>query len=242
MVAGAVGGFFFTLAGYPFDAIKTNHQLGRPLSLTLNRDVLRGAFFPLLFGSLGGIVYFSVMETNRRLVRKLASKPKDSAEISADFVAGIMTGLIFGTYSIFSEFVKVNMQADRTLFRNSLHFFRANLREKGLMFFLRGAQYTLLTEMVGSSVFVPSYFYLERKMPALVAGALAGCITWNAIFFFDAIKSKALFVYQSANTVGYGAGAFKGYWPGLWRAIASNAGSMTGYDLVLKALRGDGAH
>ncbi|ORY84322.1 mitochondrial carrier domain-containing protein [Protomyces lactucae-debilis] len=204
-----IAGFFSGLAGLivgsPLDIIKTLRQSGQldedstghgRLSVSEPRTWFTGLLAPLFALGLQNALLFWSYES----IMMLFAQYKPSLLLS--LFAGCCSGICVFFVSCPTEVIKVQAQTSalssrvvilRLLRRQCKHPFKKSP-------FLRGGLVTILRDSIGYGFYFVSYDALglllrrytagHEALVTLLAGGLAGCISWFSIYPLDTIKTR----------------------------------------------------
>jgi solute carrier family 25 carnitine/acylcarnitine transporter 20/29 len=181
-------------------------------------------------------------------------------------MAGAIGGLACFVVSTPTELIKCRAQA-RFDSRNSWAISKDIFRESGLRGFFRGGVVTSLRDSIGYGFYFWAYeaskqsSILEAVSPttrSLVAGGIAGCVTWASVYPLDVVKTLVQVDSELAETIpllrrrkplgtiscareiyarGGIPGFFKGFWACMARAFVVNAVTFFAYELVMNKMQ-----
>ncbi|XP_074599001.1 mitochondrial basic amino acids transporter-like isoform X2 [Brevipalpus obovatus] len=217
-VAGCWGGAFGVLVGHPLDTIKvrlqTTHNERVKLSELYNRNQkVRGLFngmsSPLAcLAFVNAIVFGSYGSINEALKKKNGFSESESTMIKMrrEFVAGSVSGIAQCLVSCPMELVKCRMQVYSSTTGNSITVLetirRIQKQERGLLRGVyRGLGATLLRDAPAFGIYFSSFQFLidtfnvtsgnpQSQGSLLMAGGLAGTLSWLLIYPADVIKTR----------------------------------------------------
>ncbi|KIV98607.1 uncharacterized protein PV09_09600 [Verruconis gallopava] len=216
--AGYISGAAGIVIGNPLDLLKTRLQAGdtsvratSPASLRGTFDkagtLVRGATAPILgYGALNGLLYY----TYNRSLTLLNESFQHPTDLTKVWLAGAMGGLASFIVSAPTELIKCRAQVAHASSGSATSSF-AIAKEiwsspshggiRGLYF---GGGVTSVRDAVGYGFYFWSYELSKRLLHAdspddtsrqagvkiLVAGGIAGVVTWASIFPLDVIKTR----------------------------------------------------
>lgn len=112
------------------------------------------------------------------------------------FMAGLFAGACVCFVSVPTELVKVQAQ---TTDESSIEVMQRILQENGLLGFCQGGLVTILRDSIGYAFYFLAYDGLldllcsitkHKQWAVLLAGGLAGCISWFSIYPLDVVKTR----------------------------------------------------
>ncbi|XP_055634825.1 mitochondrial basic amino acids transporter [Toxorhynchites rutilus septentrionalis] len=208
--AGCLGGCAGVLVGYPFDTVKVHLQTQNhrnPLykgTLDCFRKIIakesvsglyRGMSSPMAGVAAVNAIVFGIYGNVQR-------KMSDPESLYSHFLAGNAAGLAQSFICSPMELVKTRMQlqenlpGEATKFKGPLQCTRHIWRAEGFRGIFRGLGITAARDMPGFSSYFVSYELMVRSVSnpspfvILMAGGLAGTISWLLTFPIDVIKSR----------------------------------------------------
>lgn len=155
---------------------------------------VKGAAAPILGqGALNAILFVSY----NRALQALGESPAHPTSLAKIWTAGAIGGIACFVVSTPTELVKCRAQA-RLDSRNSWIISKEIFKESGLRGFFCGGKVTSLRDSIGYGFYFWAYeaskqsSILEAVSPmtkSLVAGGIAGCVTWASVYPLDVIKT-----------------------------------------------------
>lgn len=190
----------------------------KPLSYRLN-SLFRGAAAPILgYGALNSILFMTFNRTLATLDPTIPDYTKlAGVDLSKIFAAGTLGGLATWIVSAPSEYIKCRAQLRVDGAGSSLAVFRATIRKEGVRGLYMGGLITSIRDGVGYGWYFWSYELMKRllvgwrshdpfvemkTMEVLIAGGVAGVVTWVSIYPLDVIKTRLQTRASSAEEVG----------------------------------------
>ena len=253
MVAGGAAGFSSCLAGYPMDLIKTSLQAQKLDMKGLMREkvlnIWRGSLFPLLVGTASGAFYFMILEQTRSLIKRRTGT--ENLTTSLEFLAGAASGFVSGLMPSFSEVVKINLQINRTNYKNSFDFVTKQWNREMIRVYFRSFCLCTAIGALGSGTFFSTYFYVynnffkNSKLAGFYSGAVSSFVTWNVVFWFDMVKTLVISSGKefSVDRLKMQMRSMKSkdlaaiYLLGVVRGVTADSFSLLTYDVVTKLLK-----
>ncbi|XP_055598843.1 mitochondrial basic amino acids transporter [Uranotaenia lowii] len=208
--AGCLGGCAGVLVGYPFDTVKVHLQTQdyrNPIykgTIDCFRQILvkeglrgfyRGMSSPMAGVAAVNAIVFGVYGNVQR-------RTSDPDSMYSHFLAGTAAGLAQSFICSPMELVKTRMQLQENLPKNATKFAgplqctKHIWRSEGFRGVFRGLGITAARDMPGFSSYFVSYEMMVRMSPnpspfyILMAGGLAGTISWLFTFPIDVLKSR----------------------------------------------------
>ncbi|XP_008206663.1 solute carrier family 25 member 45 isoform X3 [Nasonia vitripennis] len=268
-IAGWGAGIFGVLIGHPMDTIKThqqmcNHKLSTKdaVKLIIKRDgklgLYKGMLFPLVCSGCLNSIYFGVYDIFLRHLQSLRGNskvlPTNTGWLQDLFIAGIIGGTAQALITCPSELIKIKMQVGKGIADND----KVDIyRQNGIRGFFVGFVPTVWRDALGGGAYILSYqctrHYMHGELnpspglfETLVAGGLAGIVSWIPVTPFDTIKSRmqaddfrnptykgmidcSMILYRHASYHGF----FKGFCMITVRSIPVNVSIIYGYELIL---------
>lgn len=204
-VAGGVVGIVQILIGHPFDTLKVLIQNGKPTKLPVLR-YYSGATYPFMCSFVYNAIVFP---THGRLSN------------TSHYLAGTIGGLIVSPVTHVFDVAKVKRQTNKPLN------IRILLKNKGLT-----ASYA--RETVAMTIYFGTYHDIRPHTNALLAGGIAGSLSWLFTYPVDVIRSRQM----SQNITIREAIAQRRLWRGfgtcIVRAFLVNSISFYTYELIKK--------
>lgn len=220
--------------------------------------LFKGLSSPLICIALVNAIVFGVYGNINALMKQRESKKKleetATIKLRREFVAGFCSGVVQCLVTCPMELVKCRMQvAHNHIISSFFPTIGAIFRKEGFRGFYRGLTPTLLRDAPGLGLYFASFQYLIDTQPTkseqslLVAGGVAGTLSWIFIYPFDVIKTQLqvngakynhslvtcsvkMYKEEKKNFKVF----FRGYTPTLLRAFPVNA--VTFY-VVTKTIR-----
>ncbi|TGZ84185.1 mitochondrial carrier [Ascodesmis nigricans] len=188
-IAGYISGATGILLGSPLDIIKVRLQHSLPSSSTSPTfptalSLIRGSAAPILgYGALNGLLFASY-------TRSLSLLPGSTSSNPSYFTAGIVSGIATFIVSAPSETIKCRAQI---LNVSSWEVVKA-LGVRGVF---TGGMVTLVRDAVGYGFYFKSYEEMRaRGVGVLLAGGIAGCVSWASIYPLDVVKTRVQTVVE----------------------------------------------
>ena len=204
-IAGGVVGIVQILVGHPFDTIKVLIQNSKPTKLPILR-YYNGAAYPFMCSFVYNAIVFPTQD-------RMSNK--------SHYIAGSIGGLIVSPVTHVFDVAKVKRQTNKPLNVRIL------LKNKGLT-----ASYA--RETLAMSVYFGTYHDLRPHTNALIAGGIAGSLSWLFTYPIDVVRSRQM----SQNINIRDAIAQKHLWRGfkmcIVRAFLVNSISFYTYELIKK--------
>jgi solute carrier family 25 carnitine/acylcarnitine transporter 20/29 len=209
-IAGSITGITEVVLGYPLDTIKVNLQNRTFDIYKLKLKYLySGCTYPLLSNSIIISLEFGVFNYFRN---------KDYSITTAGMLAGSATSVVMAPIDRF----KIKKQIlSNNIYKNPY----------------KGFQYVLAREIPATAIYFNSYYYLKESASILLAGGLAGVITWGVTFPLDVIKTRMQSdSYKTLKDALVFKGIYNGIFPCLLRALCINSISFYTYETVIDRL------
>ncbi|KRT83680.1 mitochondrial carrier protein [Oryctes borbonicus] len=254
--AGCLGGCAGVIVGHPLDTIKVNLQTQNPkypqytgtyhcFKSLLKKDGVRGLYRGISspLASVAGInaIIFGVYGNTQRF-------QNDPNALASCAIAGAAAGLSQSFLNGPMELIKIRMQVSNDN-RSPLRIAREIYYNEGIRGVFRGLNITILRELPAFSSYFVTYECLTRTSSnspvstgtMLVAGGLAGVVSWIISYPVDIIKTRLQIdgvdgprVYKnsldclkkSVAAEGYGF-LVRGLTPAVVRAFPVNAACFT---------------
>jgi solute carrier family 25 carnitine/acylcarnitine transporter 20/29 len=218
--AGYISGAAGIIIGNPLDLIKVRLQAGTPITVTAPStytsqfsnagSLIRGATAPILgYGALNALLFMTYNRTCVLLNQSASTPPT----LWTTWLAGAVGGLATWVVSTPTELIKCRAQMSNS--SSSFHVTKDVLRTLGLRGLYFGGTVTALRDSVGYGFYFWSYQLGTRFLApkpedklssggeaarVLLAGGVAGVVTWASIFPLDVIKTRVQTqVLQSAE-------------------------------------------
>ncbi|KAK0750471.1 mitochondrial carrier domain-containing protein [Schizothecium vesticola] len=165
-----------------------------PRSLT--KSFLTGTAAPLLgYGALNALLFVSYNRTLSLL--SPSSSPSTLPPLSAVFLSGCLSGLATFSLSTPTELIKCRAQLSPA-HHSSWRVARDAFRASGVRGFYRGGGVTAWRDAVGYGFYFWGYEVAMRHaglggegaVGVLVAGGVAGVVTWGSVFPLDVVKTR----------------------------------------------------
>jgi len=208
-VAGCIGGCAGLIVGHPFDTVKVHMQtqdfknpqykgLFDCIKSIVAKDSVRGLYRGISSPMTGVAFINGIVFGVYGNIQRLSSNPNS---YMTHFWAGATAGLIQSVITSPMELVKTrlqlqNSQKSNIQFRNSLHCLSYIYRYDGLRGIFRGLGLTAMRDIPGFSSYFVSYEFLVRShgdpsvFHILMAGGMAGAISWIFTIPIDVVKSR----------------------------------------------------
>lgn len=183
-LSGAISGAVQTIVGHPFDTIKTRIQNQNKIVFCIN-NLYRGVTYPLMSSTIINAGIFGLTE-------------KCFYHTNNYFVSGFVAGILMSPIITPFELFKVQKQN---------HY-------SGKISVFRGFVPTLIRESIGTSIYFGTYFIFRDEYSILLAGGLAGLLSWLLTYPVDSIKTRI----QSTKTMTIKEAIGKG---NLWRGFSA---------------------
>ena len=212
-ISGALG----ILIGNRLDVIKVQYQASTPASPAPSTSTqannvarltqyFRGAAAPILgYGGLNAILFMSFNRSLKLMDPAIFDYTKlAGVDLSKIWAAGAIGGLATWVVSAPCEFVKCRAQLVVDGNGSSYGVFRDTLRRFGVRGLYTGGVVTAVRDSVGYGWYFWSYelckrlllsrqhdpFVQMRAWETLVAGGIAGVVTWVSIYPLDVVKTR----------------------------------------------------
>lgn len=203
-VAGAVAGIVGTMLGYPFDSVKPRMQT-TGLSIAGAYKVIlqeagitgfyRGIASPLLALTILNSLNFSCYSV---FINQLSALGKFNETIKY-LVAGGMVGPVASMISTPFEYIKIQLQIDKSSLRNSIYAVSHITKNFGVAKLYTGHAVNTVREMVFLSTYFTAYeqckytsndFLHNSQISIPLSGGIAGALGWFVSFPLDSVKSQ----------------------------------------------------
>ncbi|RHX97548.1 hypothetical protein DYB25_007199 [Aphanomyces astaci] len=208
--AGTIGGVSGIIAGHPLDTIKVRLQTQAQSSSIVNtfRSIVqsegvtglyKGILSPILSNAPINAVVFAVYGQVSRVIATSTNEPLTPAQ---QCVAGSFAGLFQVIFAAPAELVKITMQVNTTASKQSAlacarHLARQHGIYRGLY---RGWQLTMLRDVPAFGSYFFAYDVMKQALTGgdeanettfnlLLAGGIAGSLSWMTTHPIDVIKS-----------------------------------------------------
>ena len=217
---GSIVGLAQTMAGHPFDTLKTLSQLdkikelkGLGIKKTV-KQLYRGMQYPFV----ANIFYNSMIFGSYDYFYK-----KCDHKILAGTLTGIPAALMLGPI----EYFKIHEQSNiGTKIKYDMSFIKNSYRGLGI---------TVCREMIALSIYFSSYKYFKERYNPILSGGLAGCVTWAPSYPFDVIKTRLQSGMASSYAEVFKQGhLMRGFGICMVRAFILNAAGFYAYEWVKK--------
>ncbi|ETN46217.1 uncharacterized protein HMPREF1541_00401 [Cyphellophora europaea CBS 101466] len=238
---------------------------GRPANLQHLTQHFRGAAAPILgYGALNSILFMTFNRTLQLMNPGLFDYTKlAGCSLSSIWAAGALGGLATWLVSAPSELIKCRAQLQVGGQGSSYGVFREVVREGGVRALFRGGVVTSVRDAVGYGWYFWSYelckrFLVGRRSPdwwedlrgweVLLAGGIAGVVTWGSVYPADAVKTRVQTqlgperkgVWRVVREV-YAEGGVRAFYRGLGvcslRAFVVNAVQWYAYENMMAVLK-----
>lgn len=258
--AGYLSGAIGIIIGNPLDVLKVRLQSSPPppplptpntplpTPTPLLKSFLTGTAAPLLgYGALNALLFVSY---NRALALLSPTDPTTTPpSLTHVFLAGTLSGLATFSLSTPTELIKCRAQLSPS-HRSSWRVARDTFRAEGVRGFYRGGAVTAWRDAVGYGFYFWGYEGVRRMgvggeggVGVLVAGGVAGVVTWGSVFPLDVVKTRV----QTQGGTAWGVvgevwreGGVRGFWRGFGvcsaRAFVVNAVQWGVYEWVMGEL------
>lgn len=214
ILAGSFGGAVGCLMGHPADVVKVRMMNSTEYSSMLDCTVrtwrgegLMGFTRGFVPPVISQMAYQSVVFASFHVALKgLTDQPEKTAPLSSVFWAGCAAGAATITVTTPSELIKIRLQLTTTgreqPLRDMMVCGRAIYRTEGMGGLFRGWFPTLVRDTPSGGLYFLVYHgcqrWLDRLSPfkgsdagrELVAGGLAGMLSWGSIIPLDVIKTR----------------------------------------------------
>lgn len=191
MTAGAVG----VLVGYPLETLKTQMQI----NTSTHRPSLSGQFkINTAMRGVRSLYAGMVPSLTSQMIRRSYQfwafetlKPNTNV-----YLAGAISGLLGCPISSPFHLIKTKLQLGQ--YRSPQSCFTSIYRQDGLIGFYRGTGIHTLREVVFSSVYLGSYYHLQRHFRTVfnnglavnfLAGSTASLLTWGLLFPLNTVET-----------------------------------------------------
>ncbi|GAB6021107.1 hypothetical protein CHUAL_003740 [Chamberlinius hualienensis] len=213
--AGCLAGSAGVFVGHPLDTLKVKLQTSSNQSLLSNIKLtyeqkkiggfFRGMTFPLITSGFINSIFFGVYgractvlgEDNYRNITKDV-KPS----FARIYLAGCAGGLAQVGFVIPFELVKVKLQAEtdgKLVYRGSVDCIRKIWKLNGIRGCYQGGWITVCRDVPSFGVYMVVYEWIKFHLSnwkkqevtnTLIAGGIAGMVSWYSIIPFDMLKSR----------------------------------------------------
>ncbi|XP_028771740.1 mitochondrial arginine transporter BAC2-like [Neltuma alba] len=226
-VAGGVGGVAGVISGYPLDTLRIHQQNSNMatsvFSLIKNMVSREGpaSLYRGMAAPLAAITFQNAMifQTYAVLSRAFDSSVSANSPPSYNSVAlaGFITGALQSTIVSPVELVKIRLQLQSKgplteSYKGPLSVTRKIWNGEGLRGIFRGLGITVLRDAPGHGVYFWTYEYMKEQLhpgcrktsqeslsTMLIAGGLAGVVSWIGSYPFDVIKTRLQAQTQSSQ-------------------------------------------
>ncbi|POM58036.1 Hypothetical protein PHPALM_37375, partial [Phytophthora palmivora] len=208
--AGTIGGVAGIIAGHPLDTIKvqlqTSSGAGTGVLRTLRRVIssegaaglYRGLLSPILSNAPINAAIFGVQG---QVVRALKTREDSPLTNTQHFIAGSAAGLVQVVFAAPSEHVKIQLQTGAMgTEHSSVKAARTILKRYGVKTLFKGWEICLLRDVPSFGAYFCCYEATKRVLTGgksenetdlklMMAGGIAGMVSWAACMPFDVVKS-----------------------------------------------------
>ena len=268
LIAGGIGGIAGIIVGHPFDSIKVRYQMAATTALEVQQlaisSLFRGIGAPITTAALVNASIFMTYGESSRVFDRYVN---DNNGLLKQIFCGSFTGIVSSIILCPTELVKIKMQTQnneaKTAYRSSFHAARSILANHGIQGLYRGFVATSVRQGIGFGVYFSSYDRLKCHLkyqlgaehswlPSILAGGIAGSLSWAVIYPIDLIKSRIqalslstiskskLSIWKVAENTLRQQGwqsLYRGLGITLFRAFPVNAIILPTYELTLSMLR-----
>lgn len=208
-IAGATSGIVQSLVGHPFDTIKVLIQTNKLKSNPKNiRSYYNGAAFPTLFN-----IFFN--GTLFELNSKIQIKTQNQA------ISGFLSGLALAPPIFFFDIGKIHFQTKPKSPLKINQFYAS----KGLLS-------TCMRESISTSIYMTTYFNMEKKTHPVIAGGMAGLLCWTLTYPIDVIKTRQMCYNMTIKQAFNQGNLWKGLLACNIRAVLVNGFGFWAYDIM----------
>ncbi|XP_054781409.1 mitochondrial arginine transporter BAC2-like [Prosopis cineraria] len=281
-VAGGVGGMAGVISGYPLDTLRIHQQNSNmPTSVfSLIKDVVSNEGLASLYrgmaAPLAAITFQNAMifQTYAVLSRAFDSSVSENSPPSYRSVAlaGLITGALQSTIVSPVELVKIRLQLQRKgqlkeSCEGPLSATRKIWKREGLRGIFRGFSITILRDAPSHGVYFWTYEYMREQLhpgcrktsqeslsTMLIAGGLAGVVSWIGSYPLDVIKTRLQAqtqsslkytgildcVGQSVREEGHNV-LWRGIGTTVGRAFIVNGAVFAAYEIAIRSLSNSGS-
>lgn len=267
-IAGCIGGCAGVVVGHPFDTVKVHLQTQDALnprykntlhcfrSILLKdgvKGIYKGMSSPLMGVAGINAIIFGVYGNAQRY-------SSDPSSLTSHFLAGTAAGLAQTGLCSPMELAKTRVQISGDNI-GPLQCLKNIYRVEGFRGVFKGVGITAIREAPAFASYFVTYEYLTRSddntrtstATMLLAGGLAGCVSWLIVYPVDVIKTRLQIdgmsgipkyknawdcVRQSISHEGYGF-LTRGLTPTLLRAFPTNAACFAAVTWSMRLLSGD---
>lgn len=210
-IAGSVTGVIEVVLGYPLDTIKVNLQnMTFDITKLKPQYLYNGCMYPLLTNSIIISLEFGIFNYFRN---------NNYSITTSGMLAGVATSMVMAPIDKFK--IKKQILSSSYIYKNPY----------------KGFQYVMLREVPATALYFNSYYYFKEKTSVMVAGGLAGIITWGITFPLDVLKTRMQSEsYKTLKDALFFKGIYRGIVPCLVRAICINSVSFYIYENMIEIL------
>mmetsp|Transcript_33562 Transcript_33562/g.41211 ORF Transcript_33562/g.41211 Transcript_33562/m.41211 type:complete len:279 (+) Transcript_33562:77-913(+) len=251
-ISGAVGAFFGTLAGQPFDTVKARMQISREYCSvaecaikTVRYEGVRVLFKGFSPALTSAVVENTVLWTvHGVIVRKCFENQsgENKPSVLQQATVGALSGFFSGTAIGPAEIIKVRLQTRHSdpsnpLTRNPIFVISELWRMEGYKGFTRGLVALWMRDVPFYFVFFGTYDLTlgiiapdgsANPIQHAICGSLSGAASWSVVFPMDVLKTKAQvseapITLTSAFSETYRVQGVKGFYRGWISAVLRGA-------------------
>lgn len=212
LVAGTIGGVAGIVAGYPLDTIKTRMQTGSagqsPMSMVRNvmktegiKGFYKGMLSPIVSNAPINAIVFAGYGAASRGIQEFDGTVGEPMTTRQHLMAGGLAGLMQTVFSAPSELVKIVLQVDSKAAKtSSVDCAKHIFRDHGISGLYRGWVMTTMRDVPAFAVYFYSHEEIKHWLTKgdrvnettgnlLMAGGLAGTLSWLLLHPVDVVKS-----------------------------------------------------
>ena len=213
LIAGGVGGLAGIIVGHPFDSMKVRYQMAAATSsLEVKQfysvsSLFRGIGAPIMTAGLVNASIFTTYNFSSGVFDRYVNFDNSGyiCGLPKQVSCGCFTGIVSSIILCPTELVKIKMQTQingaETAYRSSFHAARSIFANHGIQGLYRGFVATSIRQGIGFGVYFSSYdrlkYHLKYQLgaehswlPSILAGGIAGSLSWAVIYPVDLIKSR----------------------------------------------------
>ncbi|KAK6540312.1 hypothetical protein TWF694_009117 [Orbilia ellipsospora] len=215
-IASSIAGAAAIILGNPVDVIKVRLQTGARFvgSTTAAFETwtspFKGAAAPVLgHSALAALLFVGYNRSLEYLESTPYNQPIPHPSLTNVWIAGAVSGLACFVVSAPTEIIKCRAQVYDHRYTSSWKVMGDIWRTTGVRGFYHGGVVTGLRDSIGFGWYFWAYEASKKMMglesetvTSLVAGGIAGCVTWASIYPLDVIKTRV----QTQTQMGMGMG------------------------------------
>mmetsp|Transcript_1682 Transcript_1682/g.3223 ORF Transcript_1682/g.3223 Transcript_1682/m.3223 type:complete len:328 (-) Transcript_1682:2066-3049(-) len=216
LIAGGVAGSAGIVVGHPFDSIKVRMQMASSASTSSAAAISAGSQYggiSTLFRGIGAPFVMAALINSSIFVTygesgRIWDKYNGSSSFlttSKQFICGGIAGIVSSLIICPTEHVKIRLQTQKSradiVYRNTFDAAKRILTSHGFTGLYRGFTSTCLRQSPGFAAYFGTYDQLKEQgqqcfgsdhlwLSSIVAGGVAGSLSWAVVYPIDLIKSR----------------------------------------------------